>query len=105
MFVFLSILFNLTLVVLKSPSGESFKGLMVHAYDPTTHQPLGTFIPGRGLKTIDSCAAVTHIDNRGKRSATLIWQAPADRSGKVSFIATVVQRYSEFYVGLHSKIV
>ena len=82
----------------------TFKGIMVYAYDPTTHQPIGFFIPGRGLKTIDSCSSVTHTDNKKKRSATLIWQAPADRSGKVSFIATVVERFSEFYVGIHSTL-
>jgi len=91
-------------VTLKGPRGVSFKGLIVQAYDPQTNEPVGSFQAGRGLKTLDSCGAVTHTDRRGKRSATLLWQAPENSNGKVGFRATVVQRFSEFYRGLEAVI-
>ncbi|XP_053211662.1 putative ferric-chelate reductase 1 [Panonychus citri] len=87
-------------VDLKASTGQSFKGLMVQAYDPSTDKPIGKFLPGRGLKTYDSCSSVTHTDRRGKRGAMLIWEAPKDVSGKVAFKGTVVKRFSEFYEGI-----
>lgn len=92
-------------VVIKSADPHSFRGMLIQAYDPTTGQTVGKFQSGRGLKTIDSCSSVSHSDRRGKRSATLIWDAPANgQSGKVLFRGTVVQRYSEFYEGIESTI-
>lgn len=91
---------NVTLVTLTAPRGISFKGLIVQGFDPQTNQVVGSFLPGRGLKTIDSCGAVTHTDRRGKRSAILLWQAPSNLNGRVQFRGTVVQRFSEFYHGL-----
>uniref|UniRef100_A0A834V9W9 Reelin domain-containing protein n=1 Tax=Sarcoptes scabiei TaxID=52283 RepID=A0A834V9W9_SARSC len=41
-------------VVLKSPQNVPFRGLMVQAIDPESGQTIGSFSPGRGLKTIDS---------------------------------------------------
>ena len=90
-------------VVLRAPRGISFKGLIVQAYDPVTNLPIGSFQSGRGLKTIDSCSAVTHTDRRGKRAATLVWVAPP-KSGKVNFKATVVQRFSEFYESMNAIV-
>jgi len=91
-------------VTLTAPRGYSFKGLMVQAYDPQTNAVIGKFEAGRGLKTIDSCSAVTHTDNRGKRSATLLWTAPNTSNGLVAFRGTVVQRFSEIFSGLQAKI-
>ena len=95
-------MFSLHAVSLRAAPGVPFKGLILQAFDPTTGELIGRFDPGRGLKTIDSCAAVTHSDRRGKRQATLIWEAPLNRQGRVGFRATVVQRFSEFWVGLES---
>lgn len=92
-----------TAVVVKAPSGVSFKGLIVQAVDADSNQPIGSFEPGRGLKTIDSCSAVTHSDPRGKRAATLVWAAPPSASGHVSFRTTVVKRFSEFWTGIESN--
>ncbi|XP_015793482.1 putative defense protein 3 [Tetranychus urticae] len=92
-------------VMVKAPEGLSFRGMMVQAYDPSTGQTIGKWQEGRGLKMINSCSAVSHSDRRGKRSATLVWDAPEDRqSGKVAFRGTIVQRYSEFYEGLESTL-
>ncbi|KAK4337071.1 hypothetical protein RND71_043701 [Anisodus tanguticus] len=63
-------------VIVQAPDGISFRGLIIQAYDPTNNQPIGSFQAGRGLKTIDSCSSVTHTDRKGKKSATLIWEAP-----------------------------
>ena len=89
-------------VVVRAPNGVSFKGLLVQAVDPSTNQPIGTFEPGRGLKTIDSCSAVTHSDARGKRSATLVWDAPQGTAGRVAFKSTLVKRFSEFWTGIEA---
>jgi len=91
-------------VTLTGPRGVSFKGLLVQAYDPQTNEPVGSFQSGRGLKTLDACSGVTHTDRRGKRSATLLWQAPSNSKGRVSFRGTVVQRFSEFYHGLNADV-
>ena len=91
-------------VDLKALTGQSFKGLMIQAYDPSTDKPIGKFLPGRGLKTYDSCSSVTHTDRRGKRGAMLIWEAPKNVSGQVAFKGTVVKRFSEFYEGIKSSV-
>ena len=76
----------------------------MQAYDPNNQQPIGSFSSGRGLKTIDSCSAVTHTDRKGKRSATLIWDSPEGitQPGQIAFRATIVQRFSDFYTGLEA---
>lgn len=91
-------------VVVQAPPGMSFKGLMVQAVDADTGNPIGVFESGRGLKVIDSCSAVTHSDRRGKKAATLVWDAPNHANGRVAFRATVVQRFSEFFRGLQADI-
>lgn len=91
-------------VVIRAPAGISFKGLMVQAVDVNTNTPIGLFEAGKGLKTIDSCSSVTHSDRRGKRAATLVWDAPKDANGQVAFRATIVQRFSEFWTGLESDV-
>ena len=96
----LSVCWPACAVVVRAPNGVSFKGLIVQAFDTDSNQPIGVFEPGRGLKTIDSCSAVTHSDPRGKRSATLVWDAPQSASGRVSFKMTIVKRFSEFWTGI-----
>ncbi|XP_054153725.1 putative ferric-chelate reductase 1 [Oppia nitens] len=92
-------------VTLSAPQGQSFRGLIVQAYDPHTGAAIGKFEAGKGLKAIDSCAAVTHTDRRGKRSATLVWTAPeSGRGGNVAFRGTAVQSFSDFYTNLHSSV-
>jgi len=78
---------------------------MVQAVDINTNQPIGLFEAGRGLKVIDSCSSVTHSDRRGKRAATLVWDAPRDSNpGQVIFKATVVQKFSDFWTGIESDV-
>ncbi|KPM03647.1 Reeler domain containing protein 1 [Sarcoptes scabiei] len=92
-------------VVLKSPQNVPFRGLMVQAIDPESGQTIGSFSPGRGLKTIDSCSSVTHSDNRNKRAAILVWNAPTDgKEGHIIFRGTVVRKFDTFYKGLISLV-
>ncbi|XP_027199552.1 putative defense protein 3 [Dermatophagoides pteronyssinus] len=101
------------LVVLKSPSNIPFKGLIVQALDPETGKTIGKFSQGTGLKVIDSCSAVTHSDNRNKKAANLVWNAPLNTgsvnhqgglSGQVVFRGTVVRKYDTFFKGLISVV-
>lgn len=89
-------------MTIKAPVGVSFRGLMIQAYNPSTGQPIGAFQSGRGLKVLDSCSAVTHMDRRGKRSAMLLWDPPGHRPGRVAFRGTIVERYSDYYEGLEA---
>lgn len=69
-------------------------------------EPKGKFLPGKGLKTIDSCSAVTHSDREAKKTATLVWEAPSDLKAKEAFMfkATVVAKFDEFYMNIKSTL-
>lgn len=69
-------------------------------------EPKGKFLPGKGLKTLDSCSAVTHSDREAKKTATLVWEAPADLKSKEAFMfkASVVVKVDEFYTGIKSTL-
>lgn len=68
--------------------------------------PVGKFLPGKGLKTLDSCSAVTHSDREAKKTATLVWEAPADLKAKetIAFRATVVQKFDQFHMNIRSTL-
>ncbi|XP_042905616.1 putative defense protein 3 [Parasteatoda tepidariorum] len=72
-------------VYVNSPVDTPFKGLMVQAFDPDTGDTIGKFMEGNGLHDIEKCSSMTHSDPSDKKSATLIWIAPDDKSGKVNF--------------------
>ena len=69
-------------------------------------EPKGKFLPGKGLKTLDSCSAVTHSDREAKKTATLFWEAPSDLKSKEAFTfrASVVVKMDEFYTGIKSTL-
>lgn len=69
-------------------------------------EPKGKFLPGKGLKTLDSCSAVTHSDREPKKTATLVWEAPGELKAKEAFMfkATVVQKFDEFYMNVKSTL-
>lgn len=69
-------------------------------------EPKGKFLPGKGLKTLDSCSAVTHSDREVKKTATLVWEAPAELKSKEAFMfrASVVVKMEEFYTGIKSTL-
>lgn len=92
-------------VTLSSPSGTNFKGLIVQANNEAG-EPKGKFLAGTGLKTIDSCSAVTHSDREAKKTATLVWEAPAELKAKEAFVfkATVVKKFDEIYTNIKSSL-
>lgn len=92
-------------VTLSSPSKTNFKGLIVQALNEKG-EPKGKFLPGKGLKTLDSCSAVTHADREAKKTATLVWEAPIELKGKEAFMfrATVVAKFDEFYMNIKSTL-
>lgn len=92
-------------VTLGSSSGTTFKGLIVQAIN-SKDEPIGKFLAGKGLKLIDSCSAVTHSDKEPKKTATLVWEAPADikSSDKITFKATVVHKFDQFYSDIKSTV-
>lgn len=94
------------LVSLNSPNKTTFKGLIVQAVNEKG-DPVGKFLAGKGLKTLDSCSAVTHSDREGKKTAMLVWEAPADMKTKetIGFKATVVHKFDEFYMNIKSTTV
>ena len=90
---------------LSSPSKTTFKGLLVQAINEKG-EPVGKFLAGKGLKLLDSCSAVTHSDKEAKKTATLVWEAPADLKAKeaVMFKATVVHKFDQFYMNIKSTV-
>lgn len=92
-------------VTLSSSSGTTFKGLIVQAVN-SKDEPIGKFLAGKGVKLINSCSAVTHSDREPKKTATLVWEAPADvkSSDKVTFKATVVHKFDQFYTDIKSTV-
>lgn len=92
-------------VVLSSSDDTTFKGLMVQAVNDKD-EPVGKFLAGKGLRAVASCSAVTHSDREPKKTATLIWEAPAEAKDKtpVGFKATVVHKFDTIYVDIKSKL-
>nr|XP_042909918.1 uncharacterized protein LOC107446588 [Parasteatoda tepidariorum] len=77
---------------------------MVQAFDPDTGDTIGKFMEGNGLHDIEKCSSMTHSDPSDKKSATLIWIAPDDKSGKVNFRTTVVKEFNMFWVRMLAKV-
>lgn len=93
-------------VTLSSPGDKTtFKGLLVQAVNEQG-EPVGKFLAGTGLKLLESCSAVTHSDREPKRTATLVWEAPAELKGKtsVTFKGTVVHKFDEYYMNIKSSL-
>lgn len=96
---------SLRAVTLSSPSAKTFKGLVVQATNEKG-ETVGKFLPGTGLKMLDSCSAVTHSDREAKKTATLVWEAPSDLKAKetISFKGTVVHKFDEYYMNIKSTL-
>jgi len=90
-------------------NGRSFRGFLVKAINPHTGSPIGEFEPKEGIKILDRCSAVTHSDNTVKKQETLYWKPSREHvdpeaPNYVSFIATVVEDFRTFYVGIESRL-
>lgn len=85
-------------------SGPSFKGFIAQGFNPETREVIGEFLGGHGVKLLPQCSAITHENNRSKKSATLSWRAPSGASGPVMFRVTVARNFNEFYANLLSQV-
>ncbi|XP_076463307.1 putative defense protein 3 [Babylonia areolata] len=97
-------------VTVSGVGAAMLRGLMLQARDSSSPPTLvGTF----SLKDGDSqlkllpCTditgtAVTHTGRADKSSVAAYWTAPMNNVGNVTFMATVVQNFTTFYVGLTS---
>ncbi|XP_077526784.1 putative defense protein 3 isoform X1 [Haemaphysalis longicornis] len=83
--------------------GKPFRGFKVKSVDEHG-QEVGRFEPGALYKALSECAAATHESRADKEHVEMHWLAPADRSGRVHFKATVVHKYFEFYMNLTSAL-
>ncbi|GAB6032329.1 hypothetical protein CHUAL_010969 [Chamberlinius hualienensis] len=87
-------------VILKG-SGQSFKGFAIQAQDFQTGEPiLNGEWRGTGIKQLP-CGAVTHTSPASKTKVEVTWVPKG--SGEVIFLATVVETYDTFYVGIKSS--
>lgn len=65
--------------------GHIFRGFFVQARDVETNEWIGSWVQSPNTKTIPECSAITHADPKDKTGATLIWNAPHSKRGKVYF--------------------
>ncbi|XP_074597934.1 ferric-chelate reductase 1-like [Brevipalpus obovatus] len=83
--------------------GPPFRGFLVTAVDANSGKRIGKFAKLQGTNTIEACSGITHADRRSKRAATLLWLPPGEGSGTVSFIATVVRSFNEYYTPITAE--
>ena len=98
------------IVELKSNSGETFKGFIIEARSASGDSIIGTFetISSDDAKYLncDSTpqSAVTHTNNRPKKSVKVRWSPPSDFTGNVKVLGSFVKGYSTYWVKLESEI-
>jgi len=90
-------------IVQRDPNA-TFKGFLVQALDPVSHQVTGCFITGPGMNSLKECAAVTHADPRPKKSANLVWEAPYNKEGEILFRGTIVIRKEQYYENILAHV-
>ncbi|KAK3863830.1 hypothetical protein Pcinc_030433 [Petrolisthes cinctipes] len=84
-----------------------FMGFFIKAFDEITGKVVGSFTRSSDVGTIDCGASgfgAHHTSSTPKTSVILNWQ-PSDYTGSVSFMATVVQSFSVYWVGVVSPSV
>jgi hypothetical protein len=65
--------------------GAPFKGFLVTAVDSFTGDRLGSFTKVEGSALLP-CSAITHTDNKLKKFASFLWNAPKNKKGRVTFM-------------------
>ncbi len=104
---------NMIAVTLTSSGSDAFKGFFMQARSSTNGDanPVGVWdVSGvaalaKGVACGSrSASSATHVDNSPKPSITLLWMPPSGFAGKVVFIATVVQDFNTYWVGLQSSV-
>ncbi|XP_054709167.1 putative defense protein 3 [Uloborus diversus] len=85
-------------------TGPRFKGFLIAAMDPETHERIGDWYKVKGTHTLP-CSAISHADPLPKKRVILLWKPPKDRpKGEVIFVATVLQSYDSYYSGIVAGI-
>ncbi|CAL1277311.1 unnamed protein product [Larinioides sclopetarius] len=85
-------------------TGPRFKGFLIAAMDPDTHERIGEWYKVKGTHTLP-CSAISHADALPKKRVILLWKPPKDRAkGEVIFVATVLENFGEYYSGLVAGI-
>ncbi|KAK4318569.1 hypothetical protein Pmani_010442 [Petrolisthes manimaculis] len=86
-----------------------FKGFFIKAFDQITGKVVGSFTKSSAdVATIDCGASgfgAHHTSSTDKTSVVLNWQPPSDYTGSVSFMATVVQSFSVYWMDVVSPLV
>ncbi|XP_056017910.1 putative ferric-chelate reductase 1 isoform X2 [Ostrea edulis] len=93
-------------VTITAQNGQQFKGYLLRAQDETTGKTLGTFSVVGGGKI--QCGptgnqAVTHTSGAWKTAESFTWTAPADASGNIVFMASIVKSYAVFWTNVRSS--
>ncbi|CAL8097095.1 unnamed protein product [Orchesella dallaii] len=94
-------------VVLKGKNGEKFKGFYLQIRDQNG-SPIGLFqSPNENESRAHTCFgikdnAIHHTSRNDKERITVYWKAPEAYTGKVKVVATVVQDFETYWVGLQA---
>lgn len=65
--------------------GAPFKGFLITAIDTLTGERVGSFATVKGSSVLP-CSAITHTDNKLKKSASFLWNPPKAKKGRVTFM-------------------
>lgn len=77
---------NIYFIVSVQLSGPRFKGFLIAAMDPDSHERIGSWYRVKGTKTLP-CSAISHADPLPKKRVILLWKPPKDRpKGEVIFV-------------------
>ncbi|XP_064469498.1 putative defense protein 1 [Ornithodoros turicata] len=90
------------ILVVLSSSELPFKGFLIKSFLENGTEYGGYFMPGaKGVKLLQDCSAATHDNNDPKQEISVVWRADIDE-GSVFFIATVVESFKKYFVGIGS---
>ncbi|XP_059484956.1 putative ferric-chelate reductase 1 homolog [Neocloeon triangulifer] len=97
-------LVNVTIV---SQGNADFAGFIIQARPDGGNNALGSFEVRPELGKTHTCGSglknsVTHVDAKRKRTVELVWEAPSNFDGHVTFNATVVHNFATFWTGIKS---
>ncbi|KAK6165998.1 hypothetical protein SNE40_022795 [Patella caerulea] len=87
--------------------GGNHQGLLVQARKSSVATPIGTFSTPSAQTKTTQCTATgdswTHSSNTNKTTSTVIWTAPSNDMGDITFKATVAQDYNTYWLNHQSQ--
>ncbi|XP_014670445.1 PREDICTED: putative defense protein 3 [Priapulus caudatus] len=99
---------DIIIVTIQANNGVTFKGFMLQARDQSGAS-VGEFTTVDTATKLTECsgaAAVTHDDGSRKTIKSFTWKAPAEPgTGAVTFFATIVQRFTTYWVKVPSPAI